>query len=113
MNEDLLASRDRAVTLLEVYEPLLTPKMRGIMDDYYRYDLSLREIADAKEITRAAVFSTLKSALEKLDELESKLHLVERRSQLCGEIEKIEAQEDKDKILEGYRNLGKELIHGI
>ncbi len=113
MNEDALSSRDHVVTLLEVYESLLTEKQREIMDDYYRYDLSLGEISSSREISRAGAYDTIKKSIDKLEEFEAKLQLVQKKADLCGIIEKIESQNDTDKILKGYRNLGKELTHGI
>ncbi len=113
MNEDALSSRDHVVSLLEAYEALLTEKQREIMDDYYRYDLSLGEISSSRSISRAGVYDTIKKSVDKLEEFEAKLQLIQKKVDLCKDIEKIEAQKDEEKILEGYRNLGKELTHGI
>ena len=113
MNEDALSSRDRVVSLLEAYEALLTTKQREIMDDYYRYDLSLSEIASARNISRAGAYDAIKKSIDKLEEYEGNLLLIQKKVDLCKEIRKIEGQKDEKKILEGYRNLGKELTHGI
>lgn len=113
MNEDALSSRDHVVSLLEAYETLLTKKQREIMDDYYRFDLSLSEIADSRGISRAGAYDAIKKSIDKLEEFEAKLHLVRKKADLCASIGKIESRNDKDKILEGYRDLGKELTHGI
>ena len=113
MNEESLSSRDRAVSLLETYETLLTEKQREIMDDYYRFDLSLSEIAESKGISRAGAYDAIQKSLEKLEEFEAKLQLIKKKGEICEEIAKIEANKDESKILEGYRNLGKELTHGI
>ena len=112
MNEDVLSSRDRVVSLLETYEALLTEKQREIMDDYYRFDLSLGEISSSREISRAGAYDTIKKSIDKLEEYEAKLQLIQKKADLCREIEKIETEKDEDKILEGYRNLGKEITHG-
>ena len=113
MNEDALSSRDHVVSLLETYEALLTEKQREIMDDYYRFDLSLSEIGEARNISRAGAYDTIKKSIEKLEEFEAKLQLIQKKVDLCADIAKIEAEKDEGKILEGYRNLGKELTHGI
>ena len=113
MNEDALSSRDRVVSLLETYEALLTEKQREIMDDYYRFDLSLGEISSSREISRAGAYDTIKKSIDKLEEYEAKLQLIQKKADLCREIEKIETEKDEDKILEGYRTLGMELTNGI
>lgn len=113
MGEDALSSRDRVVSLLEAYENLLTEKQREIMDDYYRFDLSLSEIASARDISRAGAYDAIKKSIDKLEEFEGKLQFIRKRMDICAEIQRIEAQKDEKKILEDYRNLGKELTHGI
>ena len=52
-------------SLLDIYAELLTPYQQEIMDLYYQEDLSLKEIADEKEISRNAVF-TLINRVEKI-----------------------------------------------
>lgn len=113
MNEDPLYSRDRAVSLLECYESLLTPKQKEIMADYYRFDLSLGEIAENRRISRSGVYDTLQKSTEKLEEFESKLRLLKKKEALCEEIGSIEEEKDQKKKLERYEALGKELTHGI
>ena len=113
MNEDALSSRDRAVSLLEAYESLLTDKQKGIMDDYYRYDLSLSEIASNRGISRAASYDAIRKSLEKLEEYESKLSLLRKKEELCAKIAEIEGKSDPEEALASYRKLGKELTHGI
>lgn len=113
MNENVLCSRERTVSLLECYESLLTEKQREVMDDYYRYDLSLGEIAENRSISRAGVHDTLQKSNEKLEEFECKLLLLKKKEALCDEIKSIEDEKDDDVKLSRYRALGKELTHGI
>ncbi|HBS02692.1 MAG TPA: hypothetical protein DEA63_02360 [Firmicutes bacterium] len=113
MNEDALSSRQRAVSLLECYEALLTDKQREIMDDYYRYDLSLGEIAENRNISRAGVYDTLKKSSEKLEDYESKLLLLAKKEEFGKKLERIEQEEDPSKKLKAYQEFGKEITHGI
>lgn len=113
MNEDALSSHQRAVSLLECYEALLTDKQREIMDDYYRYDLSLGEIAENRSISRAGVYDTLKKSSEKLEDFEAKLLLLAKKEEIGKKIERIEQEKDPSKKLEAYQELGKEITHGI
>ncbi len=113
MSEDPLYSRERAVSLLECYESLLTEKQREVMADYYRFDLSLGEIAENRSISRSGVYDTLQKSTEKLEEFESKLLLLKKKESLCEEIKSIEEEADPKKKLMRYQALGKELTHGI
>ena len=61
--------------LFDLYGGLLTEKKRQVMELYHEENLSLSEIAEEKEISRAAVYDALKSAEKKLNEYESKLGL--------------------------------------
>ena len=53
--------------LFDIYGKLLTDKEQESFRDYYQEDLSLGEIAEIKNISRAAVQKTIKTVLEKLD----------------------------------------------
>ena len=113
MNEDALSSRERAVSLLECYESLLTEKQRGVMDDYYRYDLSLGEIGENRSISRSGVYDALKKSNEKLEEFEKNLGLLRKKEQMKEKIQTIEKELDPAKKLQLYEELGKEITHGI
>jgi len=61
--------------LFSLYEELLTDKERSIYKMYNYDDLSLQEISDNLNITRTAVYNTIKRVNEKLLFYEEKLHL--------------------------------------
>ena len=65
--------RKEALSLLETYEPLLTSRQASIMDAYFRYDLSLAEIAEEEGITRAGALDAIHKSIEKMKEYEEKL----------------------------------------
>jgi predicted DNA-binding protein YlxM (UPF0122 family) len=69
-------------TLFDVYGPLLTDKQQAIMEQYYGQNLSLQEIAELTDITRAAVNDALTHAQDKLLHYEAQLHLVEKQKKL-------------------------------
>jgi predicted DNA-binding protein YlxM (UPF0122 family) len=62
--------------LLDVYGPLLTNLQQAMMSDYYRFNLSLQEIADQRQITRAAVSDALTQAKRHLMKFEKTLKVV-------------------------------------
>lgn len=59
--------------LLDFYESLLTDKQRDICNEYYREDLSYQEIADEMNISRSAVYDTVKHVKSDLLDYEEKL----------------------------------------
>ena len=69
---------DRMNYLLDFYKELLTDHQRSIAELHYYEDLSLSEITDHTQNSRAAVHETLKRVELLMEEYESKLHLVEK-----------------------------------
>lgn len=61
--------------LIPFYENLLTPRQREIIKFYYYEDLSLAEIAENLEISRNAVYDTIRKTAQILDRYEEQLHL--------------------------------------
>lgn len=61
--------------LIPFYENLLTERQREIIKFYYYEDLSLAEIAENLEISRNAVYDTIRKTAQILDRYEEQLHL--------------------------------------
>lgn len=61
--------------LLDFYGCLLTEKQQKICDEYYRLDYSYQEIAENMQITRSAVYDTIKRCKQELQQYEQLLHL--------------------------------------
>ena len=68
----------RESLLYDFYGPLLTDRKRQVMEYYHEDDMSLSEIAEDMEISRAAVYDSLKSAEKQLEHYEEKLGLVKK-----------------------------------
>lgn len=94
MIEDVLYLNE----LLDLYEDLLTKKQASIAHDYYREDLSLQEIADNHEISKAAVYDALKKTQKLLHDYEAKLSI----HKLFSELKQLNNQSVLD-ILENYQ----------
>ncbi|MCR5079461.1 MAG: hypothetical protein K6B65_06075 [Bacilli bacterium] len=109
----ILEERSEVLELLGEYETLLTPKQRGALNDYYRFDLSLGEIAESSGVSRAAVHDAIAKTIAKMRDYEEKLHLVEKKKDIKNAISAIEKVEDANMKLELYRQLGKDLTDGI
>lgn len=74
-------SMDKKMRLGDLYDhygKLLTPKQQEILDQYCMEDLSLAEISENLEISRQAVFDTVRKVERQLEELEGSLNLLER-----------------------------------
>ncbi len=63
--------------LLDIYKGLLTDKQVEAMEYYYDSDYSLGEISELMDISRQGVRDFIKRGEAVLDEMESKLHLIE------------------------------------
>ena len=87
----------RINNLLDLYKDLLTDKQQEIMDMYFLYDLSLSEIAEDTNTSRAAVFDLIKRTSKSLENFESKLHLLEKRDKILELIKDVD-EELKNKI---------------
>lgn len=76
-----LTGRLRVIQLFDAYGRLLTPKQQRLLRLYYHDDLSLGEIAQRLEITRQAVFDSLKRSTDELERLEESLQVLLSRDQ--------------------------------
>jgi len=87
----MLEKTNRINWLYDFYGPLLTEKQRAMLELYYHEDWSLGEIAEHHGISRQAVFEAIKRAQTALEDLEQRLHLLEkhnRRIAIADEIRK-------------------------
>ncbi len=76
---DSLLKHERLNELFDCYEALLTEKQAEYFKMYYFLDYSLQEIALTFELSRNAIFDTLKKVEKILEDYESKLHLLENK----------------------------------
>ena len=84
--------------LFEIYNELLTDNEKETFKDYYFEDLSLSEIADNKNVSRAAIQKTVKNVIDKLVHYEGLLHICERNKKLKNILEINDVKEIKDCI---------------
>lgn len=68
--------------LYDIYGSLLTSKQKDIFEEYYLYNLSLREIAENKKISYQAVRDSINSSKELLRNYESNIGMLKFRSKL-------------------------------
>ena len=93
--------------LFDLYKNLLTDKQKIIMEKYYSFNLSLKEISDDLSISRSAVLDTIEHSTKKLYEFDKKLSLREKKSKIVKTFKELEIPDDiKEKIIN-------EVIYGI
>ena len=93
--------------LFDLYKNLLTDKQKIIMEKYYSFNLSLKEISDDLSISRSAVLDTIEHSTKKLYEFDKKLLLREKKSKIVKTFKELEIPDDiKEKIIN-------EVIYGI
>lgn len=84
-------------TLLDFYGGLLTPKQQEICRFYYREDLSLTEIAELQQVSKAAVHDSIRRCEKELTHYEEVLKqaaLWQKRKKLYDEIEHAQNREE-------------------
>ncbi|NMA87284.1 MAG: DNA-binding protein [Tissierellia bacterium] len=75
--------------LFNFYGRLLTDRQYIVMELYYIYDYSLAEIGEELDISRQAVYDTIKRSEQKLYEFENTLNLLEKFNLNKRDIEKL------------------------
>ena len=90
--------------LLDFYGVLLTQNQLMIMEYYYMDDLSLSEIGENLNISRSAVYDTIKKSNNILLEYEDKLNLLKKEEQKNQLLEKAEKL-TKEELIEEMKKL--------
>mgnify|MGYP003312850950 FL=1 len=90
--------------LLHIYGSLLSDTQREVAKSYFEYDLSISEIAEEKGISRAGVEDAIKKSINKLDQLEKSLHILENNKEIEQIIKDLddETKEKIEKVLNNY-----------
>lgn len=77
--DTLFRERFRVIALYDAYGQMLTVHQRMLLRLYYLRDLSLGEIAQRLEVSRQAIYDSVRRAVDELQRLEKSLHALERR----------------------------------
>lgn len=94
--------------LYDFYGEMLTDRQKEVYEDYHLNDLSLAEVAEELEISRAAVHDNIKRSEKALKHLEDKLELIKRYEENKALIETIRTltyNENNDEALLTIREL--------
>ncbi|MDD6302433.1 MAG: hypothetical protein PUA56_03875 [Bacillales bacterium] len=79
---ELLKKSIRVNSLFDLYSNLLTEKQQKIFIYYYQDDLSLSEISDLENVSRNAIYDSLKKSISLLELYEEKLGLLKKQEEL-------------------------------
>ena len=87
--------REHVNDLLDFYGPLLTSHQRDVLEEYYKEDLSMKEIAENYEISKAAISDLIKRTLAQLQDYEKKLHHIAQFEKIEEVIEEMKGENDE------------------
>ena len=90
-----MLSKQEGNLLLDFYGDLLTEHQLSIMNDYFRDDLSMNEIAYNYQISKAAVSDLINRTIKQLENYEAKLNLIKQDEQLDIIIKELSLGDEK------------------
>ncbi len=91
--------------LLDIYGELLSDKQKNVLEEYYRFNLSLLEISEEKGITRSAVLDAINKGKKHLDELENTLHIHAKTQKETKLIDEYKETKDEGTLQELERTI--------
>ena len=111
--EEMLHNWDETLLLLDAYEPLLSSSQKETLSLYFRFNLSLSEIAEEKGISRAAIFDALKKGIRKLRHYEELLGLAKKNALVLEARHIIESASSLEEAKEALTKLKEASEDGI
>lgn len=70
------------IDLYDIYGELLTKKQQTYFEDYYFDNLSLQEISENYNVSRNAIYNSLKETKAKLELFENKLNIYSKNKKI-------------------------------
>jgi Uncharacterized protein conserved in bacteria len=86
-------------SLYDIYRVLFTEKQILVMDNYFKFNLSLSEIAHNLKISRSAVSDTINHVKIRLIDYEKKLNLLEHNNKIKNILETSEIDDKIKKLI--------------
>ena len=84
--------------LYDIYSSLLTETQRKYFEDYYFNNLSFSEMAEDYDVSRNAAFKQVHIVIQKLEEYEKRLRLLEKKKLLLDIISQIKDEKIKSQL---------------
>lgn len=88
--------------LLDIYGELLSHGQKEILSLYFRYNLSISEIANEKDISRSAVNDALKKGVKTLQSYENKMMCFAKKEAVDKLIKELSFDEKNKKIIDKF-----------
>ena len=88
------------IDLYDIYGSLLTDKQQQYFEDYYFDNLSLQEISENYNVSRNAIYNSLREAKEKLQVYETNLKIYDKNKKLKEIVTEIEDKRIKKQLEE-------------
>ena len=93
----MLENTTKMNMLYDFYHPLLTKKQMDYMSMYHREDYSLGEISELTEVSRQAVYDTIRRTEKLLVSYEEKLALYDKFKRRQALLDKLETSVSENK----------------
>lgn len=90
----------RVCNLIDTYGSLLSERQQNLIKAYYFDDMSLSEIANNEGISRQAILDAIHSSIDKLENYEKCIKMVELKSKLQKCLTLTDVKKGLTKILE-------------
>ena len=103
----------RYTKLFNIYKSQLSSTQQEIINDYYFLDLSISEIAQNRNISRAAVDDALSKGSARLDALENELKILEKNEKTLQKLAILKEKALNMQEVEEIEKIEKELDYGI
>ncbi len=103
----------RYTKLFNLYGSLLSQAQKDIFTDYFLADLSISEIGENRNTSRAAVEDALAKSMRKLDQFEEQLKMLEKNTKLRLKIEELAQIVDDENEKQAVKELLEVLDNGI
>lgn len=112
-NKSVLERKEYYSSLLSIYGEMLPKIIKERMMMFYLDDYSITEISENENVSRAAIFESIKTGENRLEEYETKLKVAEKKYNILKRIDLILKEkniEKKDSLLKEWKG---ELENGI
>ena len=100
-------------SLLSIYSELLSERQKDILEQYFNFNLSISEIAETNNISRAAVEDAIQKGVKKLDELELKLNINKEKNEINKLLEKANNTNEELELKSILEDIKKVINNGI